>query len=212
VGRKEYGMEYKTNKDSKDNKDPVSRILNAALDVVNKDTISGTRMHLIADHASMVQSNIHYYYKTKKDLMLALQDYIFEECYEIRRKEKKNSKDNLESQLDVFINQKKKLILYKNKYDFAEIDFWVQSKINKEIHMKFVESYDKWRNDIRDILNQFCPELDDDSKNMIPYTVISLLEGATIQYAIHKNKFDIDAYFDTCKQMILNQIDIAMGK
>lgn len=192
---------------NKENKEPVRRILTAALEVVNKETISGTRMHLIAEQAQMVQSNIHYYYKTKNDLMLALQDYIFEECYEIRRKEKKGSKDNLESQLDVFLNQKKKLIISKNKYDFAEIDFWVQSKTNKEVYLKFAESYEKWRSEIREILNKYCPELDEKSKQIIPYTVISLLEGATIQYGIQKNSLDIDQYFDTCKEMILNQVN-----
>ena len=34
------------------------RILNAALKVVNDVTISGTRMHLIAEKADMVQSNV----------------------------------------------------------------------------------------------------------------------------------------------------------
>lgn len=187
-------------------KEQNKRILNAALDVVNKETISGTRMHLIADQARMVQSNVHYYYKTKNELMLALQDYIFEECYDIRKKEKKHSKDSLESQLDVFVNQKKRLILNKHKYDFAEIDFWVQSKTNEEVHEKFAASYDKWRREIRDILEKYCPNLEDMSKEVLPYTLVSLMEGATIQYFINKNHFDIDNYFAMCKQMFLNQI------
>lgn len=187
-------------------KEPIKRILNAALEVVNKDTISGTRMHLIAEQAGMVQSNVHYYYKTKNDLMLALQKYIFEECYEIREIEKNNSKDDLESQLDVFINQKKKLILEKSKHDFAEIDFWVQSKSNRDIYRNFVDSYEKWRHEIRCILKTYCPDLDEKSMEMLPYSFVSLLEGATIQYYISDGKFDIDSYFDTCKQLMLNQI------
>ena len=43
------------------------RILNAALKVVNDVTISGTRMHLIANKADMVQTNVHYDYKTKQE-------------------------------------------------------------------------------------------------------------------------------------------------
>ena len=190
-------------------KEPVKRVLNAALDVVNKDTISGTRMHLIAEQAGMVQSNVHYYYKTKHDLMLALQEYIFDECYEIRRTEKSYSKDDLESQLEVFINQKRKLIVEKNKYDFAEIDFWVQSKSNRDIHSNFVESYEKWREEIRIILKTYCPSLDEKSLEILPYTLVSLLQGATIQYFISDTNFDIDNYFDTCKQMMLNQIKSA---
>lgn len=188
-------------------KEQSKRIMNAALDVVNKQTIAGTRMHLIADRAKMVQSNVHYYYKTKNELMLALQEYIFEECYDARRKEKKHSKDTLESQLEVFINQKKRLILTKHKYDFAEIDFWVQSKSNEEVHENFDESYTKWRREIREVLEKYCPWLDDKSKELLPYTLVSLLQGATIQYLINKEEFDIEGYFDQCKQMMLSQIN-----
>ncbi len=183
------------------------RIMNAALDVVNKQTIAGTRMHLIADRAKMVQSNVHYYYKTKNELMLALQDYIFEECYDARRKEKKHSKDNLDSQLDVFINQKKRLIMTKPKYDFAEVDFWVQSKINNEVHEKFNQSYTKWKCEIRDILDKYCPWLDAKSRELLPFTFISLMEGATIQYMINKDEFDVEGYFDMCKKLLLNQLN-----
>lgn len=188
-------------------KEQSKRIMNAALDVVNKQTIAGTRMHLIAERAKMVQSNVHYYYKTKDELMLALQEYIFEECYDARRKEKKHSKDTLESQLEVFINQKKRLILTKHKYDFAEIDFWVQSKSNEEVHDNFDESYTKWRREIREVLEKYCPWLDDKSKELLPYTLVSLLQGATIQYLINKGEFDIEGYFDQCKQLMLSQIN-----
>lgn len=36
------------------------KVLKAALKVVNQATISGTRMHQIAEEADMVQSNVHY--------------------------------------------------------------------------------------------------------------------------------------------------------
>jgi TetR/AcrR family transcriptional regulator len=189
------------------NTGPEQRILDAALDIVNKETISGTRMHLIAEQAQMVQSNIHYYYKTKNDLMLALQDYIFEVCYEIRRKEKKHSKDNLDSQLDVFINQKKKQMKNKRKFDFAEVDFWVQSKTNSEVQRRFNISYEKWRSEIRGILEIYCPEMDEKYKEQLPFLMVSMIEGATIQYYINKDTFDIENYFKICKEMMLTQIN-----
>lgn len=195
--------------DETTNNEPIKRILDASLDVVNKKTISGTRMHLIAEQAKMVQSNVHYYFKTKKDLLLALQEYIFEECLDIRRKEKKHSKDNLESQLDIFFNQKKRLILQKNKYDFAEIDFWVQGKINETVYQNFQNNYSNWRDEIRQVLDTYCPELDEESREYIPFVLVSALEGATIQYFISKKDFNLDGYFNFCKEMILNQVQTA---
>ena len=83
------------------------RILNAALKVVNDVTLSGTRMHLIAEKADMVQSNVHYYYKTKQELLKGLQEWILEECYDMQQVSKKSSKDTLEDQLHIFFQQKK---------------------------------------------------------------------------------------------------------
>lgn len=188
------------------NREPMKRILSAALDVVNKETISGTRMHLIAQKAEMVQSNVHYYYRTKNELMLALQKHIFEECYEIRKEEESRSQDNLESQLDIFINQKKRLILEQNPYDFAEMDFWVQCKINEDIHENFISNYDTWRKEIRDVLEKYCPNLDKKSLELLPFLMVSILEGATIQYFINKKNLDLDEYFIFAKQMMLNHI------
>ncbi|MGM9974797.1 MAG: TetR/AcrR family transcriptional regulator [Clostridiaceae bacterium] len=192
-------------------KDPKDRILEAALNVVNKNTISGTRMHLIAEEAEMVQSNIHYYYKTKDELMLALQNYIFEECYTFRKVEKQNSKDDLESQLDIYINQKKKLILEKNQYDFAEIDFWVQGKINDEIRHRFQHSYEEWRREIGEILDKYCKDLDEATRKQLPYIVVSMLEGATIQYGISREGFDVEAYFASVKRMVMNEVRRAVN-
>ena len=60
------------------------RILDAAFDVVQERTINGTRMALIAERAGLFQSNIHYYYKSKHELMLAVQRKVLARCMELR--------------------------------------------------------------------------------------------------------------------------------
>lgn len=182
------------------------RILDAALNVVREYTISGTRMHLIADQAQMRQSNLHYYYKTKDDLMLALQKKVLEKCKEIRTNLGKNSSDTFDSQLDVFIEQKKIFILKYKQYDFAEIDFWIQGRIHTEMKTGFSSSFLGWREEILAILDQYIPTLPQTMRIYLPFQIVSLLEGATIQYLIDEECFDLDVYFDSCKQMILNTV------
>ena len=62
-----------------EDKKTEDKVLDAALQIVKEKTISGTRMHLIAEEANMVQSNVHYYFKTKNDLMIALQKKVLNE-------------------------------------------------------------------------------------------------------------------------------------
>jgi AcrR family transcriptional regulator len=188
------------------------RILKAALKVVNEVTISGTRMHLIAEKADMVQSNVHYYYKTKDDLLEGLQEYVLEESYKIQRNEGKTSKDTLEGQLHIFFQQKKQMLTRKKEYDFAELDFIVQTRINRKIRERFQKAYSVWRDNIREIIIRYCPQLPEDDKELIPYLAVSLLEGASIQAVVDAKDFDVDAYFMSAEKMVLDSIDTAMKK
>lgn len=184
------------------------KILNAALAVVKENTISGTRMHLIADKAGMAQSNLHYYFKTKSDLMSALQKKVLDKCLELRKNYRKNSKKStLEGELDVFIAQKKAFIMKYREYDYAEVDFWAQGRINEEMKNRFAESFEGWRQEIRGVLEKYEPELSDNTKEYLPYQIVSYLEGATIQYLIDEKRVNLDNYFEFGKKMILKSIE-----
>lgn len=186
--------------------DTQERILNAALKVINEETISGTRMHLIAQKAEVVQSNVHYYYKTKQDLLLALQEKVLEECYEIREQDKKKSQDTLESQLHIFFQQKKNLICRRKEYDFAEMDFLIQGKMNEKIHERFVESYEQWRDDIREVIIRYCPGLDEQAKETIPYMIVSMMQGVSLQVLVDEKGVDVDACFAACEELLLHYL------
>lgn len=188
------------------------KILKAALEVVNEETISGTRMHLIAEKAGMVQSNVHYYYRTKQDLLDGLQEHVLGECYNIRSAGRKKSKNTLEEQLHIFFQQKQYMITKKRNYDFAELNFIVHSKINPKIRERFQRSYSEWRDEIREIITRFCPELEEHDKEIIPYLAVSLLEGASIQVLVEGKEFDADRYFEAAEEMVLCRIQNALKK
>lgn len=183
------------------------KILEAALEVVRDYTISGTRMHLIAEKAGMVQSNLHYYFKTKSELMFALQEKVLDKCLQLRAEYGEKQNKTLEEQLDVFIAQKKAFIMKYREYDYAEVDFWVQGRINKEIKKGFARSFEGWREEIHDMLEKYVPQLSENTKEHLPYQIVSYLEGATIQYLIDEKRFDLNEYFEFGKKMILKNIE-----
>lgn len=184
--------------------DTEERILKAALDVVNEETISGTRIHLIAKKADVAQSNVHYYYRTKQDLMDSLQERVLDEFYEVRRNNP--GADTLEGQLHVFFEQKKYMVLKKKDYDFAELNFMIQSKINPAMKERFQEAYEEWRKDIRAVIERYCPELPETEKERIPYLAVSLLEGASLQVLVDPQDFNADLYFEAAEEMVLSHI------
>ena len=183
------------------------RILEAALEVVEDYTISGTRMHLIAKKAEMFPSNIHYYYRTKDELLLALQQKVLNKCLKLRADIRAHSKDTLESQLDVFFEQKKAFIMEYREYDYAEIDFWVQGRVNSNIKKGFADSFSGWREEIRQVLDKYIPDVQEEGKVYLSVHIVSMLVGATIQYLMDEDAFDLDKYFSFGKKMVLKMIN-----
>lgn len=193
-------MEKNTNKSTQE------RIIEATLEVIEEKTISGIRMRNIAEKADVYQSNLHYYYKSKKELLLDVQRNVANRFIEFRDKEKAKSENTLESQLDIFIKQKLIFIKEHQKYDYAEIDFWIQSRLDEDYRTEFKRSFYGWRKALQELLEEYAPHMCKKRVVMLASVIISLLEGATIQCLIDKEAFSVDEYFNYCKELIIREI------
>lgn len=192
--------------DIRDTTSTEEKIIQATLDVIEEMTISETRMRIIAEKAEVYQSNLHYYYKSKKDLLLAVQKRVALRCLEIRQEEMRNSVDSLESHLDVFLKQKLIFIKQEPKYDYAEIDFWIQSRFDQDFKEEFKRSFFGWRSELQNLIATYAPHFEDEKKVLLASVIISLLEGATIQYLIDSEAFSVDEYFGYCRELILREM------
>lgn len=186
-------------------KDVEKKILDAAMQVVAKEKISGTRMHIIAQEAQMSQANLHYHFSSKNDIMIALLDSLQERFSEDRKNYiDMNNKTSLEN-LRGFFNQKKNEILNNKELDYAQFDYWVQGTVNEEIRGKFQDTFNIWRKSISEVLKNGNSkgEINLENINMLPYIMLSLMLGASLQYLIDEGKFDLDEYFNIAEKLIL---------
>lgn len=187
-------------------KNNEEKILDATLRVIESHTISGTRISLIAKEADMLQSNVLYYYKTKEEILVAMQKRILDIFPKLREELRNNTEDTLESALEVFSKNEENLLKNFPEYNHAEMDFWVQSRTDEDTRERFSQSYDLWRQEIRDVLVKYVPDLPDNLKDILPAQYVSMLEGFTIQYLIDENKIDMTEYFALSRQLILNMV------
>lgn len=184
----------------------TDKILKAAFEIVAQNKISGTRMHLIAKEAGMVQSNLHYYYPTKNDLLIALLDSLQERFTQKRMSSVDLDKKSFVENLQGLFHEKKDDILNHKKIDYVQFDFWVQGTVNPEIKAKFKDAFDIWTKNITEVLKQE-PAFEENRSphyKMLPYLIVSIMMGASMQYLIDEEKFDLDEYFEAAEKMILN--------
>ncbi len=83
----------------------------------------------------------------------------------------------------------------------------MQGTVNEEIKLKFKNTFEIWRDDIREVLYKGDQTEDKDTKHldMLPYLAVSLMLGASLQYLIDEGKFDLDQYFDLAEEVILGK-------
>lgn len=183
------------------------KILDATMNVVSREKISGTRMHMIAKEANMSQANLHYYFSTKNDLMIALLDKIQEKFLEDRKNYIDLENKTVEENIKGFFEQKKNEILHTKEIDYLQFDYWVQGTVNEEIREKLQNTFNVWRNDISEVLSkdEFEVDISEQKKAMLPFIMLSLMLGASMQYLIDEGKFNLEEYFDIAEKIIFNQ-------
>lgn len=183
------------------------KILDATMKVVSREKISGTRMHMIAKEADMSQANLHYYFSTKNDLMIALLDTIQEKFSENRKNYINIEDKTVVGNIRGFFEQKKNEILHNKEIDYLQFDYWVQGTVNEEIREKFQNTFNIWRNSISEVLNkgEFKADISENKRDMLPFIVVSLMLGASMQYLIDEGKFNLEEYFNVAEKIIFDQ-------
>lgn len=189
-------------------KDIKKKILNAAMKVVSREKISGTRMYMIAEEAKMSQGNLHYHFATKNDIMISLLDEVQEKFSTLRKNyidlKNKDSKENIKG----LFEQKKDEIMNRKELEYIQFDYWVQGTVNEEIRKKFQDTFNIWRTNVDEILDksESIEKVDNKLKDMLPFIMVSLMLGGSMQYLIDERKFDLDEYFDAAEELIFDEI------
>ena len=196
--------------EKKHSHDSKNKILNAALNVVAKHSISGTRMHLIAGEAGMSSANLHYHFETKDELLTDLIQEV-QHMFTRRRKLCQDAcADTLESRLRAFSKNKKDQMLCHPEFDVVEFDYWVISQSDEKIRQLVQEDFAEWHKDLVDVLLQFQPALTQQQAGLIAHTMISAMKGGALQYLLNAS-FDLDAYFELCQMQTLCSIENLAG-
>ena len=186
------------------------RILDAALRVMAKYSISGTRMHLIAEEAGMAASNLHYHFKTKHDLLLALLAEIQDRFDQERSGLMLQETHSLRERLAGFFEQKKALILEQPRYDKVQFDFWLLGQSDETVKQDFRRSFDHWRGHLVESMLEFYPQMEEEYAKDLSYTLISLMMGASMQY-LNGDGVSLDRYFSQCLDMVIGKIEADYG-
>lgn len=194
----------KSEKVEQNQTEKINKILDATLEVISKKTIEGTRMHLIAKEADVSQAILHYYFKSKNEILISLLKKLQENLKEKRTMMKVSDDLKVDEYIGIFFEQKTDIIKNESRLDIAQFDYFAQSLVNPELKQCFKEFFKSWTDEINTVVSH------DDNNNseneMIPYILVSILMGASMFSLLYDEEFNLEKYTKKSKEMILNSI------
>lgn len=192
----------------RDNNSEITEvILQAALDVVCEHHISGTTTRKIAAQAGVSPALVHYYFPTKRDVFMALVDYLIDFYSKNHASWVYNSAMKPHEKLMIMVSKQVEYITRRKEY-FVIFDFWVHAVNDPELREKVKEMFDDWAHWNRLIVDEGIESGDFDPANahVIPNLLISLISGAAIQYLLNDQVFDLHAHFDEIYRLLIRML------
>jgi TetR/AcrR family transcriptional regulator len=201
-------MDKESGNMSSHNRDVLSSretILDAAMQVIAEKKISGIRMREIAGRAGISTGTLHYHFPTKEKLLQSLLDEMDRIFNEERAIQFSEMDLDPPAKFSWFLDQEKQIL--KDRRELAEVfvDFWGHGLKAPEIKCQIQKMYERWRDDIRAALKEvMISDQNDISKlALVPFLMVSLMEGAALQYLIDDSTFDLETYFRAAHEMVL---------
>ncbi len=99
----------------------IRQIIEATLDLVVEHGVPGTSMARIAERAGLTKASLYEYYPSRRDLLLAALDSVFESVYEVHRAS--DNPDALERLRDIGRRHTELIFSEERPYMYALVEF-----------------------------------------------------------------------------------------
>ena len=129
---------------------------------------------------------------------MRMQDY-----YNDLMKRFTQDRDDFRDKIHGFFDQKVYLIREDPRYETAQFDLWIMSRDDQDIHDLFAKSYNIWRKRISECIKGELPNITDEMSNLYAGIIVSMQVGGSFQFLSNPDSFDLDAYFETCLDMVM---------
>jgi len=188
-------------------------ILQATLDVICQHHISSTTIRRIAEQADISPSLIHYYFPTKRDLFMAVIDYLIAFYDQNHAAYIMTNNIRPAEKLMIMISNQIEYTSRRKEY-FVIYDFWTHAITDEEIKLKVQEMFIKWEGWIRKIIEEGVQTGDFDPHNAeyVPYFLMAMINGAAIQYLLNERVFDIHEYYNRVYKLISGMLAVPQEK
>ena len=179
----------------------------AAYRVVSRKGYYNFTIKDIAREAGLSTGLVHYYFKDKKELLFTLLKEMNNNLRVYLNRALAKSDDPREK-LSIFLDQAFNLVEREKDYFHVLIDFWTQINHNERIRRANVKLFESFRIEVSAIINEGIRD-GHFRKVDVPYiamVIVSLIQGAIIQYVLDRAAFNYAEYTGRIKVQVIEMM------
>ncbi|MGQ9842334.1 MAG: TetR family transcriptional regulator C-terminal domain-containing protein [Spirochaetota bacterium] len=184
-----------------------AQLTSATYRVVSKKGYYNFTIKDIAHEAGMSTGLIHYYFKSKQDLLLNLLREINRNIRSALQQDLSHLSDPVD-RLAAFIERACNLVIQEKNYFYVLLDFWTQLNHNERMRTAIQKLYTSYRDVCLDILHEGIQQGKFNHID-VRYTatmIVSMVQGLIIQYVIDPDAFNYAHYAHKIKDQIIETI------
>ncbi len=172
-------------------------IINALFTCIYENGISGISMRQIAQQAGINLGSLHYYFKSKENLLIEFNKVLFDRF--IRDVEARyNPSDSPEIKLDAFLYGGRDFVTHQRELFIVLIDAWSASIRNPAMQKTFSDLYEKLAKVMDDILEEGMKTgmFNKVKKETLSRAYVSFVEGTGLNWHMSSDAFSAEAQFE----------------
>jgi len=190
--------------------DGKARIVDAAMEVISRNGISGASMRNIAEEAGVTTGAIYHHYKNKEDVLFDVMDERLSVSSKIADKSRLS-----ECTRDEIIDEIYENILHRFKKDAENrLQFYFAHEAmigNNELKEKFNNKYSQWINKTEELIKYLYSDKSNKYNKALASLLIGAIDGVVMQYLLNANQVNIEeiskVYLLLLKEGIPNFMD-----
>ena len=197
-------MEFKLTSDTS----KKSEIINALFKCLYESGVSGITMRQIAQEANINLGSLHYYFRSKENLLIEFNKAVFTRFIE-DVKARYEPFDSPEKKLDAFFYGGRDFVLAQKELFVVLIDVWSISVRNPEMQETFSALY----RDLANVMDEILEEGEEKGvfnkvpKQTLSRLYVSFVEGTGLNWHMARGMFDVEGQFSimigSLKEMII---------
>jgi TetR/AcrR family transcriptional regulator, transcriptional repressor of bet genes len=182
------------------------QLLKAAFEVAAREGIGGLTVRSIAAEAQVSHGLVHFHFKTKNHLVIALLDWVLATTLTLDVPEDHGTNTRPINRLHALLQQEMNRLSHEPRRTRLFFEYWAMGTRDPNVGARISTELERYRSALRDLAEQVLRTesvaFGGVTADGLAAVAVSFINGCAVQAMIDRDRFDIGEYLAAVRGMI----------